>query len=92
MITEISRGNHLYCAHTLLTTIMRNKVEDDIHFLFNCEKYNEFRKNILGIGPNGGNKNTDRVVYLKEIFNTSPQKLARYIEKAYVLRTSSIKN
>ncbi len=43
------------------------EVEDEIHFLFNCEKYNEFRKNSLGIGPNGGNRNTDRVLYLKEI-------------------------
>ncbi len=28
-------------------------------FLFNCEKYNEFRIDILGIGPNGGNSNGD---------------------------------
>ena len=67
------------------------EVEDEIHFLFKCEKYNEFRIDILGIGPNGGKSNIDGVMFLKEIFKTSPRKLARYIEKAYDFRTSSIK-
>ena len=35
-----------------------------------------------------GGGDTDRVVYLKEIFNTALRKLAQYIEKAYDLRTS----
>ncbi len=65
--------------------------EDEIHFLFNREMYNEFRIDSLGIGPNGGNSNVDEVVFLKEMFNTSPRKLARYIEKAYDLKSIYIK-
>ncbi len=53
--------------------------------------YNGFRRDILGIGPNGGNSNADGVVFLQEMFKTSPRKLARNIEKAYDLRSSCIK-
>ncbi len=35
--------------------------------------------------------NADRVVFLQEMFKTSPRKLARYIEKAYDLRSRCIK-
>ncbi len=71
--------------------IISAEVEDEIHLLFNCEMYNEFRRDILGIGPNGGNNNVDGVVLLQEMFKTSLRKLARYIEKAYDLRSSCIK-
>ena len=46
--------------------------------------YNEFRIDILGIGPNGRNSIADGVVFLKEMFKTSPRKLARYIERRMI--------
>ncbi len=48
--------------------------------------YSESGRDILGIGNNGGNSNADGVVFLQDMFKTSPQKLERYIEKAYDLR------
>ncbi len=67
------------------------EVEDEIHFLFNCEMCDELRRDILGFGPNGGNSNAEVVVFLQEMFKTSPRKLARCIEKSYDLRSSCIR-
>ena len=48
--------------------------------------YNEFRRDILGVGHNGRNSNADGVM-----LKTSPQKLERHIAKAYDFRSSCIK-
>ncbi len=60
-------------------------------FLFNCKMYNEFMRDILGIGPRGEREsNADGVVFLQEMFKTLPRKLARNNENVYDLGSSCI--
>ena len=49
MLTEISRGNHVYCAHTMPVTIMTIQFKDGSCLQITFMKYDQYCPRILGV-------------------------------------------
>jgi hypothetical protein len=70
----------------------QNVVEDETHFLFNCEKYNHLRtpwlENISRRCPNF--QNLEQNDQLKCIFNETPRLTAKFIKSCLVIRKTTL--
>ncbi len=51
MLTEISRGNHVYCAHTMSATIMPIHLKDGTYLQITFMKYDQCCLRILRVNP-----------------------------------------
>ncbi len=53
MLTEISRGSHVYCAHTMSATTMARHLKDGVYLQITFMKYDQYYPWILGVNaPN----------------------------------------
>jgi hypothetical protein len=66
-----------------------NMIEDELHFILNCELYNNIRNDILGDLLRGDElNNLTQSEKLSTLMNSYPRKTAKFIVKSYLYRRS----
>ena len=81
-ILEIEKGRHKNKkVEARLCKLCNKSIEDEIHFLNNCDKYNSLRLHYFG---NPGTQNWVKIVKCKT--KESAFKLGNYLKKGFMLR------
>ena len=81
---EIGHYRHIPREERLCQKCEQGSIENELHFLLDCEHYNDFRTELLNSVPLDNNMNNTQI--LNHLLTYDPRTLSNFIIKCWTLR------